>query len=151
VNVVIKYLDEALGEVDAMDSLISSYKIHLHVSKPRRRVSCSDQFDRLWEMTSLSSSRNDAVYKSKCRTKACSSANSKTCLYVARLAYPQRTLTACTLRKPSKLVRKHCLHLPKSLSRNKLGYNGSRKPPRNSIKHFRPVRIQVRASSAQVA
>jgi hypothetical protein len=30
VNVVIKYLDEALGEVDAMDSLISSYKIHLH-------------------------------------------------------------------------------------------------------------------------
>ncbi|KAG8219670.1 exocyst complex component Sec3-domain-containing protein [Butyriboletus roseoflavus] len=30
VNLVIKYLDEALGEVDAMDSLISSYKIHLN-------------------------------------------------------------------------------------------------------------------------
>ncbi|KAN0100480.1 Exocyst complex component Sec3 domain containing protein [Tylopilus felleus] len=30
VNVVIKYLDEAVGEIDAMDSLISSYKIHLN-------------------------------------------------------------------------------------------------------------------------
>lgn len=30
-NLVIKYLDEALGEIDAMDSLISSYKIHLNV------------------------------------------------------------------------------------------------------------------------
>ncbi|KAF8846217.1 hypothetical protein BDN67DRAFT_960913 [Paxillus ammoniavirescens] len=30
VNVVVKYLDEALGEVDAIDSLISSYKIHLN-------------------------------------------------------------------------------------------------------------------------
>ncbi|KAF9229108.1 hypothetical protein BS17DRAFT_771038 [Gyrodon lividus] len=30
VNLVIKYLDEALGEVDAIDSLISSYKIHLN-------------------------------------------------------------------------------------------------------------------------
>jgi hypothetical protein len=32
VNLVVKYLDEALGEVDAIDSLISSYKIHLNVS-----------------------------------------------------------------------------------------------------------------------
>ncbi|KAI9461762.1 exocyst complex component Sec3-domain-containing protein [Boletus coccyginus] len=30
VNLVIKHLDEALGEVDAVDSLISSYKIHLN-------------------------------------------------------------------------------------------------------------------------
>ncbi|KAF8140415.1 exocyst complex component Sec3-domain-containing protein [Boletus edulis] len=30
VNLVVKYLDEALGEVDAMDSLLSSYKIHLN-------------------------------------------------------------------------------------------------------------------------
>ncbi|KAL4069753.1 exocyst complex component Sec3-domain-containing protein [Scleroderma yunnanense] len=30
VNLVIKYLDEALSEVDAMDSLLSSYKIHLN-------------------------------------------------------------------------------------------------------------------------
>lgn len=133
-----------------MDTLISSYKIHLNVSKPRRRLSCSNQFDRLSEMISLSSSPNDAVYKSKCKTKACFSVNSKTCLYVARLAYLQRTLTACTLRKQSKLVRKHCLHLPKSLSRNKLGYNGSKKPPRSSIKHFKLVRIQVWTSSAQV-
>ncbi|KIJ68210.1 hypothetical protein HYDPIDRAFT_24509 [Hydnomerulius pinastri MD-312] len=30
VNLVIKYLDEAIGEVDAIDSLVSSYKIHLN-------------------------------------------------------------------------------------------------------------------------
>ncbi|KAI6153692.1 exocyst complex component Sec3-domain-containing protein [Pisolithus tinctorius] len=30
VNLVIKYLDEALSEVDAIDSLLSSYKIHLN-------------------------------------------------------------------------------------------------------------------------
>ncbi|KIK94025.1 hypothetical protein PAXRUDRAFT_828414 [Paxillus rubicundulus Ve08.2h10] len=30
VNLVVKYLDEALGEIDTMDSLISSYKIHLN-------------------------------------------------------------------------------------------------------------------------
>ncbi|KAG9314221.1 exocyst complex component Sec3-domain-containing protein [Chiua virens] len=30
VNLVVRYLDEALGEVDAMDNLISSYKIHLN-------------------------------------------------------------------------------------------------------------------------
>ncbi|KAH7930560.1 hypothetical protein BV22DRAFT_1101736 [Leucogyrophana mollusca] len=30
VNLVIKYLDEALSEVDNMDSLVSSYKIHLN-------------------------------------------------------------------------------------------------------------------------
>ncbi|KAF9244541.1 exocyst complex component Sec3-domain-containing protein [Melanogaster broomeanus] len=30
VNVVTKYLDDALGEVDAIDSMLSSYKIHLN-------------------------------------------------------------------------------------------------------------------------
>ncbi|KAI0085410.1 exocyst complex component Sec3-domain-containing protein [Irpex rosettiformis] len=30
VNVVLKYLDDALGELDGMDSIISSYKIHLN-------------------------------------------------------------------------------------------------------------------------
>ena len=106
-NLVVKYLDDALGEVDAMDSLISSYKIHLNVGKRQRCFPCSDQFNRLWEMISLSSSRNDVVCKSKCRTKASSSVNSKTCSYVAHLAYVQHILTPCTLRKPSKLARRH--------------------------------------------
>lgn len=30
-NLVVKYLEEALSEVDAIDSLLSSYKIHLNV------------------------------------------------------------------------------------------------------------------------
>jgi len=149
VNLVIKYLDEALGEVDAMDSLISSYKIHLNVSQLLRRFSCSDQFGRLWEMISLSSSRNDAVYKSRCKIKESFSVNSKTCSYVARL-YLQRILTLCTPRKQSKSVRTHWLHLPKSLSRNKPEYYGSKRPPLNFIKHFKPVRIQVGSSFSQV-
>lgn len=129
-----------------MDSLISSYKIHLNVSELLRCFSCSDQFGRLWEMISLSSSRNDAVYKSRCKIKECFSVNSKTCSYVARLVYLQLILTRCTPRKQSKSVRTHCLHLPKSLSRNKLEYNGSKRLPLNFIKHFRPVRIQVGSS-----
>lgn len=32
INIVIKYLDEAIGQLDNMDSLVSSYKIHLNVS-----------------------------------------------------------------------------------------------------------------------
>lgn len=79
-NLVVKYLDEALGEVDAMDTLISSYKIHLNVGKLLQRICCSDWFDRLWEMIFLLFNPNDAVCKFKCRTKACSSVNSKTCL-----------------------------------------------------------------------
>jgi hypothetical protein len=35
INVVVKYLDEAVGQLDSMDSLVSSYKIHLNV----RRIS----------------------------------------------------------------------------------------------------------------
>lgn len=30
-NIVLKYLDDALTELDSMDSIISSYKIHLNV------------------------------------------------------------------------------------------------------------------------
>jgi exocyst complex component 1 len=32
INIVVKYLDEAIGQLDNMDSLVSSYKIHLNVS-----------------------------------------------------------------------------------------------------------------------
>lgn len=31
VNIVVKFLDEAIGQLDNMDSLVSSYKIHLNV------------------------------------------------------------------------------------------------------------------------
>jgi hypothetical protein len=31
IGVVLKYMDEAISELDGMDSLVSSYKIHLNV------------------------------------------------------------------------------------------------------------------------
>jgi len=31
IDVVLKYMDEAISELDSMDSLVSSYKIHLNV------------------------------------------------------------------------------------------------------------------------
>lgn len=34
VGLVLKYLDEAIAELDNMDSLVSSYKIHLNVCSP---------------------------------------------------------------------------------------------------------------------
>ena len=32
VNIVLKYLDDAIAELDTMDSIVASYKIHLNVS-----------------------------------------------------------------------------------------------------------------------
>lgn len=31
INIVVKYLDEAISQLDNMDGLVSSYKIHLNV------------------------------------------------------------------------------------------------------------------------
>lgn len=39
VALVMNFLDEAITEVDAMDSLISSYKIHLNV-RPCHQTGC---------------------------------------------------------------------------------------------------------------
>jgi exocyst complex component 1 len=36
IGVVMKYLDEAITELDTMDGLISSYKIHLNVRHQSR-------------------------------------------------------------------------------------------------------------------
>lgn len=33
VGIVLKFMDEALQELDGMDSLVQSYKIHLNVSR----------------------------------------------------------------------------------------------------------------------
>lgn len=34
-NLVIKFLEDAIAELDGMDSIIASYKIHLNVSPPK--------------------------------------------------------------------------------------------------------------------
>ena len=38
VNIVLKFLEDAIGELDSMDSIISSYKIHLNVSDVGARM-----------------------------------------------------------------------------------------------------------------
>lgn len=40
INIVVKFLDEAISELDNMDSLVSSYKIHLNVGLIVYLVNC---------------------------------------------------------------------------------------------------------------
>lgn len=42
INIVLKYMDEALAELDGMDSVLSSYKIHLNVCEIHSFFECRD-------------------------------------------------------------------------------------------------------------
>lgn len=85
VNIVLKYLDDALKELDSLDSVIASYKIHLNVRGSLRcTLLASDDLatTRLSTKILHLSSHKTVVSKSRRRTREPCSMNSKTCLCV---------------------------------------------------------------------
>jgi hypothetical protein len=68
IGTVLKHLDEAISELDNMDGLVSSYKIHLNVSPVRLEELILTSFLRLSMRISRTSSHNIAASKFRHKT-----------------------------------------------------------------------------------
>lgn len=70
IGIVLKYMDEAITELDSMGSLIQSYKIHLNVRSGVSTISCSllRFIHRRSATTSLISNLRIGVFKSRHKT-----------------------------------------------------------------------------------
>jgi hypothetical protein len=72
IAVVCKFLDEAIAELDNMDSLVSSYKIHLNVSESATDAPSASHavLFRLPVTTSPTSNPRIGVFRCKPKTNA---------------------------------------------------------------------------------